>query len=365
MTNLRNIQSLKAQYDLRLIVEATLGRARSRGKSWLFQCPFHNEAHGASLAVSQDYFHCFSPKCGAKGDIFNWLMLREGLTFAEALERLGGTPAKARSVRPSVQRPVQSQAPRAPSPVKADYAQAPSEAWQAAAWKLVWQARQTLMSETGDRARAWLESRGIEAREMRNALLGYLPGKPSEWHEFQAGDVSVKVPSGIVVPWAIDGELWGVKVRLAAGDIKYIQAAGGNLAGALYRAGKFHERDWGGIAPGLPIFFFEGEFDCLLAESIVSYRACCVTLGSASGRLNLRWMPLLWSAPVIYILTDSDESGEKAAEYLTSTLPRAKRVRIPEPHKDLTDFWKADAKAASAFLRQLVTEAEKLMGIGA
>lgn len=49
-------------------------------------CPFHNE-DTPSFAVNpkEEYYHCFGCNCG--GDIFTFMMKKEGLSFAEAVEK--------------------------------------------------------------------------------------------------------------------------------------------------------------------------------------------------------------------------------------------------------------------------------------
>lgn len=49
-------------------------------------CPFHNE-DTPSFAVNpkEGYYHCFGCNCG--GDIFTFMMKKEGLSFAEAVEK--------------------------------------------------------------------------------------------------------------------------------------------------------------------------------------------------------------------------------------------------------------------------------------
>lgn len=72
--------------------------------------------------------------------------------------------------------------------------------------------------------------------------------------------------------------------------------------------------------------------------------------------LNPRWLALMLSAPVCFIMTDSDEAGESAAAYLMETVPKPVRVCVPAPHKDITDFWQADPEGARDFLLNLVKE---------
>ena len=50
-------------------------------------CPFHNEK-SPSFSVSQDkqLYHCFG--CGASGNLFSFIMEKEGVSFSEAVEQL-------------------------------------------------------------------------------------------------------------------------------------------------------------------------------------------------------------------------------------------------------------------------------------
>jgi DNA primase len=59
-----------------------------KGKDWVGVCPFH-EDHRPSMYVSpvKQLFKCFA--CGAGGDVFKFVQMRENLNFPEAIERLG------------------------------------------------------------------------------------------------------------------------------------------------------------------------------------------------------------------------------------------------------------------------------------
>ena len=61
---------------------------KKRGKNYLGLCPFHSEKT-ASFTVSPDkqIFHCFG--CNEGGNIFNFLMKIENVSFAESVELLG------------------------------------------------------------------------------------------------------------------------------------------------------------------------------------------------------------------------------------------------------------------------------------
>lgn len=54
-------------------------------------CPIHGERH-PSMKVFPDGFNCFA--CGANGDIFSFIQIKEECSFKEAFISLGGTYAK-------------------------------------------------------------------------------------------------------------------------------------------------------------------------------------------------------------------------------------------------------------------------------
>ena len=62
-------------------------KLKPQGKTLVGCCPFHTEKTG-SFAVSQarQTYHCFG--CGKHGDVFQWVMEREGCNYPEAVRRL-------------------------------------------------------------------------------------------------------------------------------------------------------------------------------------------------------------------------------------------------------------------------------------
>jgi DNA primase len=63
---------------------------RKAGKEYTGHCPFH-EDKTPSFSVSEEkgLFHCFG--CGESGDVFDFIMKLEGVSFPEACNRLGVT----------------------------------------------------------------------------------------------------------------------------------------------------------------------------------------------------------------------------------------------------------------------------------
>ena len=83
------------QIDINRIAEATdivqlVGEAvnlKQQGKNLVGCCPFHTEKTGSfTVSPARQTYHCFG--CGKHGDVFQWVMEREGCSFPEAVRRL-------------------------------------------------------------------------------------------------------------------------------------------------------------------------------------------------------------------------------------------------------------------------------------
>jgi DNA primase len=77
---------VKDATDLVALIESYLP-LKPKGRQFVALCPFHAEK-SPSFYVTPDkqFYHCFG--CGKNGDVFTFLMEREGLTFREAMEML-------------------------------------------------------------------------------------------------------------------------------------------------------------------------------------------------------------------------------------------------------------------------------------
>lgn len=70
-----SMRDIVARYDLQ------------PNRSGFIPCPFHNDP-GPSLKVYEKDFHCFG--CGENGDIFDFVMRMEDVSFKDAFQLLGG-----------------------------------------------------------------------------------------------------------------------------------------------------------------------------------------------------------------------------------------------------------------------------------
>ena len=83
-----NIDEIKARLDIVDIVSETVN-LRHSGKNYTGFCPFHTNTKTPAFAVFPDSqsWRCFG-QCNEGGDIFNFVMKREGWDFGEALRYL-------------------------------------------------------------------------------------------------------------------------------------------------------------------------------------------------------------------------------------------------------------------------------------
>lgn len=75
-------------------------RLKRAGKNWKGLCPFHDDKNPSfSVSETTGSYRCWS--CGAKGDVFNWVMETQRITFPEALEYLAKRAGVALSKAPA------------------------------------------------------------------------------------------------------------------------------------------------------------------------------------------------------------------------------------------------------------------------
>lgn len=148
---------IKEATDLVALIESYLP-LRPRGRLLVALCPFHAE-NSPSFTVYRDeqFFRCYG--CGKTGDVFTWLMERDGLSFREAMEQLAD---RAGVSLEGVFRGGQRSENKGPDP------------YEALAEVAGFFQRALLAPETGKLARAYVESRGL-SEAIAPWRLGYHP----------------------------------------------------------------------------------------------------------------------------------------------------------------------------------------------
>lgn len=131
---------------------------KKAGKDFKARCPFHEEKTPSFYVVpGKGLYHCFG--CGESGDIFSFLMKRQGLTFPDAVRAI--------AVKVGVDVPESAGADRRDEP------NAPL--LEALAFAADFYRRCLLDAAQGATARAYLERRGLPAEGIERFSLGYAP----------------------------------------------------------------------------------------------------------------------------------------------------------------------------------------------
>ena len=133
-------------------------RLTRKGRELLGLCPFHNEKT-PSFTVVEDkgFYHCFG--CGAHGDVIGFVMRMDNLPFPEAVERLAGEAGISVPELSPEERAREKERHSLYSVVEA---------------ACVWFQKQ-LADVTGERARAYLASRGLGADIIEGFRVGFAP----------------------------------------------------------------------------------------------------------------------------------------------------------------------------------------------
>lgn len=85
--NEETVREIRERSDIVEVVSSYLPLKRS-GANYLGCCPFHQEKTPSfNVNAPRQIFHCFG--CGVGGNVFTFLMRMEGLSFPEAVKRLG------------------------------------------------------------------------------------------------------------------------------------------------------------------------------------------------------------------------------------------------------------------------------------
>lgn len=161
-----DISRVQQASDIIEVVSEHLSLTR-KGREMVGVCPFHDD-HRPSMCVSpvKQIFKCFA--CGAGGDVFKFLQLRENLTFGQAVERLAdraGIELKARQGRSK---------PKSESDVD------PNMLARANAWADKYFQKCLNDENKGAKTRQYLAERGINAESIAKWHIGLAPADGNE-----------------------------------------------------------------------------------------------------------------------------------------------------------------------------------------
>ena len=151
------LDELRARVTLSSVIGRTT-RLTKAGHEWKACCPFHNEK-SPSFTVNdvKGFYHCFG--CGAHGDVIRWMTDQRGLSFMDAVKELASEAGL--------------EVP-APDPRAAQQAQVRDSLHDVMAAAQAWFVER-LAAPEGERARAYLATRGFDAHTLQRFGFGFAP----------------------------------------------------------------------------------------------------------------------------------------------------------------------------------------------
>jgi DNA primase len=313
-------RALKRDHPIEEMVERYGVELHTGGRTLLGRCPFHDDGGRPNLHVypSTQSWYCY--RCSIGGDVINFVERIEGVGFREAVMRLTGegphTPHVSRRLRGRT-------TPRA----------CRRPAWEPDEWACLAAAAELYHNRllTDEAALAYLRGRGLNRDIIDRCRLGCAAGyelvNHLRWRRIpiQAAmrigllrnDSSEFLGGRIVVPEIRGGQpMWLIGRTIDPDDSrpKYL-----GLPGPKPLLG------WETAKDSAEVFLVEGVFDWL---TLLNWGYPALALVGTNVRPTA--LKALMRFERVFLLLDSDEAGQAAAETLARTLrSRAKTVRLP------------------------------------
>ncbi|MBS1708954.1 MAG: DNA primase [Armatimonadetes bacterium] len=292
---------------------------KKAGKNWRGLCPFHNDRN-PSFNVSQELgrYNCWS--CGAKGDVFNWVMETQQVDFAEALRILAKQAGVTLSGRGEAKDKSRDE--------RLEAAMADAQSFF------------VKQLQASDEAKKYIADRGIPTDVVAHWELGFGPGGDllarqlqKQGHQLaECKEVFLvdKDPSGgyydrfrhrLMFPIRDErGRLVAFGGRIiGAGEPKYINSSDTPLyskSRVLYGLDKAKHT----LAKTRTGILVEGYLDAIACHR-AGVTGAVATLGTAMAEDHVRLIKK-WCDRVV-MLYDSDSAGQKAAERAADLLQAA------------------------------------------
>jgi len=331
-------QLVKQQADIVRIVGEYLKLRKTGAQNYTGLCPFHKEKTGSfSVNATHGYYYCFG--CHEKGDVFNFVMKMEGLSFPEAVRAVAtkaGIPLPKREFNtPEEARQYGEQAGLRRQLI--DLHEAATQYFEA-----------QLKAPEAARAREYLTGRGVSAETIKTFRIGYAPDdfnamrdamKPQFAEEvlrasglfsskeksddgLPTGDLYARFRKRITFPIANEaGKVIGFTARALDPDdknAKYLNSpetvlyTKGNVLFNLDKAkGEMRKNDFAVLV--------EGQMDCI-SVYMAGIRNVVATSGTAFTETQVRLLGRFTKRVIVNF--DPDTAGATAAEKSIALLTR-------------------------------------------
>jgi DNA primase len=307
------LEEIRSRVDMVEMVGQFVNLKRA-GENWKGLCPFHTEKTPSfTVHPKKGIFHCFG--CGAGGDAFGFLMRQDRLAFPEAVRLLA---QRAGVELPSERRP--------------EAADGKIEALRQIMARAAEFYAEALWAPGGDKARRYLEGRGVDPEMARRFGLGYAPEGWDHLLAFMRGQSVTEeglAQAGLVLPRQTGSGFYDrfrgrLLFTIRDGQGRVV-AFGGRALGPeepkylnspetpLYVKGQIlYALDLakGAMRERNRAIVVEGYLDCLMAHQH-GFTETVAALGTAFTQAQLAL--LRRSADEIVAVFDADAAGQKAA----------------------------------------------------
>ncbi len=325
---------------------------KRKGREMVGVCPFHDD-HRPSMNVSptKQIFKCFA--CGAGGDVFKFVQMRENLSFPQAVRRL--------AERAGIKIP-ESRTTRDPIRTS-QYDIDPNELARLNSWAAKYFAKNLADKEKGKSARDYLAERKISSDSIKKFRLGLALNQPDHLYRAAArAKISEKLllAAGLIVPGRtgrfanrlmftitdVTGRAIGFGGRTLSGQgAKYVNSPATALfdkSNALYGLEHAHHK----IVAAATAVVVEGYTDCIMAHQL-GFKNVVASLGTSFTEGHARILRRY--AKKIVLLFDADTAGIEAANRALKTALTARidiAIATVPSEKDPCDFLVAEGKDA-------------------
>ena len=154
------IDDVKQRLDIVQVVSEYV-KLQKAGRNYKSACPFHSEKNPSFFVFPErQSWHCFGA-CGTGGDIFSFIMKKEGVDFAQALRLLANKAGVTLVAQATPQRQAQNKEKERLFEIN----EAAAEYYHHA----------LLNSSVAETARNYITRRGLSSETIRNFQLGFAP----------------------------------------------------------------------------------------------------------------------------------------------------------------------------------------------
>lgn len=150
------VDDIRDKLDIVDVVSNHVPSLRKAGRNFKARCPFHTEKTPSfTVSPERQTWRCFGA-CATGGDVFNFVMRKDGVEFGEALRRLAETAGVELTTRPKEQVDLEESLFRVNQEAARFY-------------------NETLKSPEGRMALKYLYDRGIDDKAIEEFQIGYSP----------------------------------------------------------------------------------------------------------------------------------------------------------------------------------------------